>query len=231
MEVGGKVVLITGASEGIGKATAKLFGEHGAYLALSSRSEDKLKEAASEAGSAFVVTADMTRPDEVRRMVRSTHQHFGRLDVLINNAGQGMYRPIERIRRDDIQHLMEVNLYGPLVAMQEAIPIMRCQGGGSIVNVSSVVSKSAMPLVGGYAATKYALNAISLTARNELAEDGIVVSLVHPKATATNFPQHAIHTGDMLQAVRGKIHTLDSPQIVAEKIFEAVRSGIAEQFV
>jgi short-subunit dehydrogenase len=231
MEIAGKVVLITGASEGIGRATAEVFGREGSKLALASRSEEKLTVLARGMKDVLIVPTDIARPEEVRRMVRAAHRHFGRLDVLINNAGQGMYRPIEKISLGEMQHLIEVNLYGPLVAMQEAIPIMRAQGGGAIVNVSSIVSKSALPLVGGYAATKYALNAITLTARNELAEDGIVVSVVLPKATATGFPQHAIHTEATLKAVRGNLRAVDSPQEVAEKILEAVKSGVAEQYV
>lgn len=231
MEIAGRVVLITGASEGIGRAAAKLFEKEGARLALASRSREKLDALAAGMNDVLVVPTDVTEPEEVRRMVRAVRQHFGTLDVLINNAGQGMYRPIEAIAVEDLQHLIEVNLYGPLVAMQEAIPIMRSQGHGAIVNVSSIVSKSASPLVGGYAATKYALNAISLTARNELAGDGIVVSVVLPKATATGFPQHTIHTDALLQAVRGHLQEVDPPEKVAERILEAVRSGAAEVYV
>jgi short-subunit dehydrogenase len=182
-------------------------------------------------GGAAVIPADLAVPEEARRMVRATYLHYGRLDVLVNNAGQGMYCPVESIRLDGLERLMNVNLYSPLAAMQEAVPIMRAQGGGNIVNVSSVVSKGAIPYVGGYAATKYALNAVSLTARNELERDGIVVSLVLPKATATDFPSHAIHTEEMLQAVRGKIRQADRPEIVAQKILEAIESGAPEVFV
>ncbi|MDW5563025.1 MAG: SDR family NAD(P)-dependent oxidoreductase [Methanomassiliicoccus sp.] len=227
----GKVVLITGASEGIGRATAELFGREGARLALASRSERRLAELAESLDDVLTISADMARPEEVRHMVRYAHRHFGRLDVLINNAGQGMYRPVEEIAIEDLRHLMDVNLYGPLVAMQEAIPLMRTQGGGTIVNVSSIVSKKALPLVGGYASTKYALNALSLTARNELAGDGIVVSVVLPKATATDFPHHTIHTDDALQAVRGGLRDVDSPEKVAQRILEAAVSGEAEVYV
>jgi short-subunit dehydrogenase len=115
--------------------------------------------------------------------------------------------------------------------MQEVMPIMRAQGGGAIVNLSSIVSKGAIPLVGGYAATKYALNAITLTAREELVKDGIIVSVVLPRATATDFPDHTFHTDEALRSVRGNIPDADPADKVALKILEAVESGIAEQYV
>jgi NAD(P)-dependent dehydrogenase (short-subunit alcohol dehydrogenase family) len=106
---------------------------------------------------------------------------------------------------------MKTNVYGPLIAMQEAIPVMRAQGGGAIVNVSSIVSKSSLPYVGGYAATKYALNALSLTARNELEKDRITISLVHPGTTATDFSEHAYSMSEGLgQKVRASSPHIDS---------------------
>jgi len=232
MEIEGKVILITGASEGIGRATALMLSKTGAKLVLSSRNEAKLNEVAEAVGGAVVIPADMTEPDQARRIVRETNIRFGRLDVLINNAGQGMYCPVEAVRLDDLERLMRLNLYGPLAAMQEAIPIMRAQGGGSIVNVSSVVSKSALPGVGGYAATKYALNGITLTARNELQKDGIIVSLVLPGTTDTGFAEHAYsHAAGLGAAIRRGSSRTSTAEDVAAKVLEAVRSGAAELFV
>ena len=106
---------------------------------------------------------------------------FGRIDILVNNAGQGLCAPVESIDLGDYRAVMELNVFAVLSAMQAVIPIMRQQGGGMILNVSSVVSKNYFTTIGGYASTKYALNALSLTARQELAKGNIVVSVFHPK--------------------------------------------------
>ncbi len=178
MDVKGKVTLITGASSGIGKATAELFSKEGAKLALASRSYDTLTGIAAGLPDAIAIKVDMTRPDEIRQMVKTATLHFGRIDILINNAGQGLRAPIEFTHYQDLAYLMSLNLYGPLIAMQEVIPVMRKQGGGTIVNISSGTALAAFPTLGGYASTKAALRMISNTARNELARDNIVVSTV-----------------------------------------------------
>ena len=109
----------------------------------------------------------------------------------MNNAGQGLRSTVETIDLDDYRNIMELNVFGVLSAMQEVIPIMRKQGGGTILNVGSMVSKNTFPTLAAYASTKYALNALSLTARQELAKDNIIVSVFHPKMTATEFGQNA----------------------------------------
>jgi short-subunit dehydrogenase len=109
----------------------------------------------------------------------------------VNNAGQGLRSSVETINLDDYRNIMELNVFAVLVAMQEVIPIMRKQGGGTILNVGSMVSKNTFPMIAAYASTKYALNALSLTARQELAQDNIIVSVFHPKMTATDFGKNA----------------------------------------
>jgi NAD(P)-dependent dehydrogenase (short-subunit alcohol dehydrogenase family) len=228
MDVKDKVALITGASTGIGKATAELFAARGAKVALAARSVDKLKEISSGLPDSLAVPIDMRNPKEVRRMVRDTHAHYGRLDVLVNNAGQGLRSPIESIDLADLSHVMSLNLYGPLIAMQAAIPLMRKQGYGTIVNISSGVTRANYPTLAGYAATKSALNMITLTARNELARDGITVSLVYPGLTATDFAKHSLPSGPELKALPNSPIEADSPLLVAERILEAVETGAAE---
>ena len=117
---------------------------------------------------------------------------FGRIDILVNNAGQGLLSPVETVDLDEYRGIMELNVFAVLVAMQAVIPIMRKRGGGTILNVSSMVSKNTFPMLAAYASTKYALNALSLTARQELAKDSIIVSVFHPKMTATDFGQNAL---------------------------------------
>lgn len=118
--------------------------------------------------------------------------HYGRIDVLINNAGRGMWNSAESTDLDQYRGMMELNVFGPLAAMQAVIPFMRKQGGGVIINISSGVSRMFIPGLSAYASTKYALNAISLTARTELAADNIRVGIMLPGMTATDFGRNAL---------------------------------------
>jgi len=234
MEIKGKVVIVTGASSGIGLATARLLGIHGAIVVLAARSKEKLGEISKEIpGSAFIPT-DMTRADSIKNLINKTLQRCGRIDILINNAGQGMSAPVEKTDIVKYRSIIELNVIGPLEAMQEVIPIMRKQGGGMIVNVSSMVSKMYIPGIAAYASTKYALNAISLTAREELAEDNIIVSVVHPYITDTEFFKNVIKedsassTGTAEEEIERNMPSADTPEKVAEYILETIKSGVAE---
>jgi short-subunit dehydrogenase len=228
MDVKGKVVLITGASAGIGKAAAELFAREGARVALSARSADKLNAMAKGLEGSLAVPADMSKPDDARRMVEETFAHFGRLDVLINNAGQGYISPLETIELDKFAGLMSLNVYGPVAAMQAALPIMRKQGGGMIINVSSKVTLTHIPNLAAYAATKAALNMLTLTARKELEPEGITVCLVYPGLTATDFRKNALRAEGLPLPVPSHNMQADSAEKVAEKILEAVATGAAE---
>jgi NADP-dependent 3-hydroxy acid dehydrogenase YdfG len=170
-------MVVTGASSGIGEATARLAARHGARLVLAARRIDRLKALAADLGEAVAVQADMRDPEQIQRMIERAVSAYGTVDVLVNNAGQGLHVPVEQIRLADLVAVTELNVYGPLLAMQAVIPLMREAGGGHIVNVSSA----------GYAATKAALNMLSAVGRAELAGDGIVVSVVYPFITATEF--------------------------------------------
>jgi short-subunit dehydrogenase len=162
-------------------------------------------------------------------MVDAAIAAHGRVDILVNNAGQGMYVPVEGIDIESYKHMMELNVYAPLRAMQLVIPLMRKAGGGMIVNISSMVSKNAYPYLGAYASSKYALNALSLTARAELAKDKIVVSLFHPKMTATRFGENAIGSRPGFTAGSGSgAPAVDTPEQVAERIVELIGSEAAE---
>jgi len=169
----------------------------------------------------------MRKQEDIRHLVQQTEQKFGRIDILINNAGQGLLSPVASIDLKDYREIMELNVFAVLEAMQAVIPIMRKQGGGTILNVSSLVSKNYFPQLGGYASTKYALNALSLTARQELASDNIVVSVFHPKMTATEFGQNARRETYHSGAGRPGM-TVDTPEAVAEKMIQLIESGGAE---
>ena len=231
MEISDKVALITGASGGIGLATARLFAEKGAKLALAARSTEKLEQVAAELGAIGIPT-DMRDERAIRHMISRTQEHYGRIDILINNAGQGMHVPIEQANLQEYRSVFELNVVSVIAAMQAVIPVMRLQGGGVIVNVSSGTSKVVLPGVGPYASTKYALNAITLTARQELASENIRVGLVYPGITATDFHNNLAQRSDEQEGRnrRSRIMQPDTPEYVAEKILEAVQTEAAEVY-
>ncbi len=235
MQIPGTVAIITGASSGIGLATAQLFAQHGARIALASRSAATLTRLAGELADSFAIPTDMRDAASIRHMVEAVREHYGRIDLLINNAGQGMFAPAEQVDLEQYRQIMELNVYGPLLAMQAVIPVMRTQGGGMIVNISSNVSKMYIPGLAAYASTKYALNALTLTARAELANDNIRVSVMYPRLTATDFGRNAITSqgrnpaGGPAGSRRPGMPTPDPVEEVAAKILEAVQTEVAEQ--
>lgn len=229
-----KVIIITGASAGIGLATAELLAREGARLVLAARSREALEALAARLPQATAVPTDMRDPAAVRQMVEATVKRFGRVDILINNAGQGIYAAVENADIDGYRSVFEVNVVGPLVAMQTVIPIMRAQGGGMIVNISSMVSKNHYPHLGAYASTKYALNALSLTARKELEKDGIIVCLMHPQLTETDFGRNALKADATARAMEARrrpgMPEPDSAEHVAGRILLAIETGQAETY-
>ncbi|MDQ6694209.1 MAG: SDR family NAD(P)-dependent oxidoreductase [Chloroflexota bacterium] len=228
MEIKDKVVLITGASEGIGLATARLLSQRGARVSLAARSAEKLHSASAEMIDALVVPTDMRDPAAVRSMLGQVHAHYGRIDILVNNAGQGMHVPIEEADLGQYRAVLELNLVSVLGAMQAAIPFMREQGGGVIVNISSGTSKRIIPGLGPYSSSKYALNALSLTARIELGPSNIRVCLVYPGITATNFISNAAAARNV--GNRENTMPVETPEQVAEKIAEAIETEAAETY-
>lgn len=237
MDIKGKVTIITGASAGIGLATARRFAAEGARVALVARSSDKIevlaRELRGEGLEALPVTADMRSRDSVNRMVERVHDHYKRLDILINNAGQAAAGMVADMSMEDFQKIIELNVYGPVYAIQAAVPKMREGGGGLIINVSSMVSKMQIPALGAYAATKAALNLISNTARVELASDNIRVITVYPRMTATDFGKNSLGSQRMRQRQRSNAPevVIDSPEHVAGKILEAAQREVLEQFM
>ncbi len=228
MEIKDKIIIITGASQGIGLETAKNLAKLGAKIVIAARSEDIINELAKDLPYSLAITTDMTKPEDIKNMIKKTIDKYGRIDILINNAGQGMHGfSVEKMDIDKYKQIMDLNVYSVIRAMQEVIPIMRKQGGGMIVNISSALTKMYIPLLGGYSSTKYALNAISLTAREELKKDNIIVSLVLPNMTATNFHKNAIK-GEVDFGAGRQMPAMDLPDKVAEKITEVIGSGEAE---
>ena len=210
-----KVVLITGASSGIGAALARVFAAEGARVALAARSGEKLQALAASFGpNALALPTDVTDSAQVRRMVQATVERFGRLDILINNAGVGMYAPAASMPPEQFKQVVATNWVGPVYAIQSAVPQMRQQGGGQIINISSVAGKIPIPWMGAYCGTKFALNALSDSLRMELAADRIQVLSVCPGRIATPFVQNAFRDA--------AIRPLPSDGISAERVARAV---------
>jgi short-subunit dehydrogenase len=238
MDISGKITIITGASEGIGLATARRFSAAGAKVALVARSAEKLTALADEliqqGGEALSIPCDMRDSEAINQMVEQAFQHFGRLDILINNAGQSAAGTVAEMNLDDLRSILELNVFGPIVSMQTAVPKMRSGGGGLILNISSMVSKMNIPGLSAYAATKAALNLISGTARRELEAENIRVVTIFPRTTATDFGKHALGDQHLRQRQRSSASAhvvVDSPEFVAEKILEAARNEPVEQYM
>jgi len=233
MDFDGKVAIVTGASSGIGLATARLLSSKGTSVVLVSRSREKLDELSRELPDSLAVPADMTRMSEIKGSVERAMARFGRVDVLINSAGQGYDAPIEKTDIVVLRGIFDLDLVGPLVAMQRVIPIMRKQGGGTIVNISSGTALMHLPNMGGYSALKRALADISLTAREELKKDNIVVSVVYPYMTLTDFEKNTIKDPSLLgheEQEGGGRFPFDTAEYVAQRILEGIKSGEAEIF-
>lgn len=229
MEIENRVFIVTGASSGIGLATAKSLTSKGASVALLARSTNALEELSAQLPDSLAVTADMTDFDGVRQAVRTVHQHFGRIDGLVNNAGRSYAASIEEIDPVLFDEIFHLNVLGPIVAIQAVIPIMREQGLGSIVNVNSGTAFMTIPQYSVYSSSKRALLGFSLTARAELDKDGIVVSEVYPFITATNFGKNRM--GSPAGGGPGSNYAEgDTPEFVADLILKAIMEGEAQYF-
>ncbi|MFJ2608086.1 SDR family oxidoreductase [Streptomyces sp. NPDC087425] len=230
MNIDGATVLVTGASSGIGAATARAASRAGARVVLLARREGRIRQLAEElGGDALAVPCDVTDRTQVEAAVRAAVERFGRIDVLVNNAGQGLQATVEAIDPDDFRALLELNLVAPLVMMQAVLPVMRRQGAGAIVNVSSGITWSTLPGSGGYAASKAALQKLSAIARAELADAGIAVSLMYPSITESEFVgtvRGSVEDALTMEASSGL--EPQSPESAADAIIALIRSG-AEQ--
>ncbi len=229
MNIDGKVVIVTGASSGIGLAAAKALTAEGAKVALLARSTEILEQISAELPGSLVVTADMTDFAGVRKAIFQIHKHYGRIDVLINNAGRSYAATIEEIDPVIFDEIFHLNVLGPIIAIQSVLPFMRQQGAGSIVNINSGTAFMVIPAYSVYASSKRALLGFTQTARVELAEDDIIVSEVYPFITATNFGKNRMGS----PAGRGPAANYaegDTPEFVAELIVKAIKEGGDQYF-
>lgn len=215
-----KVVLITGASSGIGLAAAKIFAREGAKVMLSARRENELARACEEmrkngADVAYQVT-DVSREAEVSQLIENTIKAFGRIDVLVNNAGYGHFFTLENTTSEQLHKLMEVNLYGSFYPSRLVVPMMRKQGYGHIIMVSSVAGKRVFRGVGGaYNVSKFAMQGLAEAFRMELIDSPIHVTSICPVTTTTEF-------FDLSEKQTGKKASLHGPQQTAEQVAEVI---------
>lgn len=187
------VVLLTGASSGIGWETALVLAEEGCRLAVTARRVERLQELAGlckerSGVEPLVMQADMRRREDIERMVKETVARFGRLDVLINNAGVLFMQEFTSMPLSDMQNLMDTNFWGPLHAVRAAAPFMKKQGGGHVINVGSGVSRRGLPYMAVYSATKFALAGLTESIRLELAPQNIRFTFVYPGSIETEMP-------------------------------------------
>jgi NADP-dependent 3-hydroxy acid dehydrogenase YdfG len=223
----GKVCAVTGASSGIGAATARRLARAGAAVALGARRAERLSELAAEiekaGGRALVVETDVAKEDQARALIERTNSELGRLDVLVNNAGVMLLGPIQGADTSEWRRMVEVNLLGLFYCTYAALPIMRDQGSGQIVNISSVAGRTASLGVGVYNATKWGVGAFSESLRQEALHLNVRVTVVEPGFVATELQDHT--TDPMAKAaiedMREKTTPLQ-PEDIAEAIFYAI---------
>lgn len=229
MQIQDRVFIVTGASSGIGLATATALANRGGRVALLARSRDALEALASQLPGSLPVVADMTDFGRVRQAAAKVLRHYGRIDGLVNNAGRSYAAAVDEIDPLLFDEIFHLNVLGPIVAMQAVVPAMRAQGGGSIVNVNSGTAFMTVPAYSVYTASKRALLGFSLTARMEWEKDGIAVSEVYPYITATNFGRSRVGNpaggGPSANYADG-----DRPEFVAGLILRAIEEGRAQYF-
>jgi short-subunit dehydrogenase len=224
-----KVVVITGASGGIGAALAELLAARGASLVLVARRPDALHAVAVRCGDgAFAVVADATRRDEVQRVMASALGQFGHVDVWVNNVGQGITRLPSQLTDDDIDEMMRINVKSALYGMQETLPHFAERGTGHVINVSSMLGR--IPFVGiraAYSAAKHYLNSLTCNFRTEVQErhPGIQYSLVSPGVVATDFGKNARHGGSDSRAFP-ESQTAGEVAAVIAGVIESRRSDV-----
>jgi NADP-dependent 3-hydroxy acid dehydrogenase YdfG len=223
----GKVCVVTGASSGIGEATARRLSEAGASVALGARRVDRLKtlvqEIEANGGRALAVPTDVSDELQAKALIEDAANELGRLDVLVNNAGVMLLGPIEGADTSEWRQMIDVNVLGLLYCTHAALPIMREQGSGHIVNVSSVAGRVARAGIGVYNATKWAVGAFSEALRQEALHSNIRVTVIEPGMVTTELASH--NTNPMvvqaIEQMRGEIEPLAAEDI-AESIHYAV---------
>jgi NADP-dependent 3-hydroxy acid dehydrogenase YdfG len=226
----GQVAAITGASSGIGEATAIAFARAGAKVSLAARRADRIEalaaKIADQGGQAEVFPTDVAREDEARAFIEGTRERLGRLDILVNNAGVMLLGPVIGADTDEWRRMVQVNMLGLLYCTHAVLPIMGEQGSGHIVNVSSVAGRQATFGAAVYNLTKFGVNGFSEALRQELAPANVRVTVVEPGFVATELQGHNTHpmVVDAIERMREEIGEPLEPADIAEAILYAVAS-------
>lgn len=201
----GKVIVITGASSGLGEAAAKHLSEQGAIVVLGARRVDRIKALAEQinknGGKAFALATDVTKVEQVKALVDAAVKNYERLDVMINNAGLMPRSPLERLKIDEWNQMIDVNIKGVLYGIAAALPYMKEQKSGHVINVSSVAGHVVRPGGVVYSATKYAVRVISEGLRQEVKDYNLRTTIISPGAVATELP-NTISEPDLAKAMK-----------------------------
>jgi short-subunit dehydrogenase len=227
MEIAGKVVVVTGASMGIGEAIAKIFADQEASVVMLSRDAGRVEAARERVGHldrTLAMACDVRHREEIDRAIGLTLHHFKKIDVWVNNAGHGLLDSVAQMEMAACREMFETNFFGAVAGMQAVIPVMRERGGGTIINISSVAGHIPLPFHAAYSATKFALNAIGKAAGVELKKDRIHVLTVCPGFVRTAFSENVVRGSELKrvrpQSVRG---------ITAERVARATLQGYLKQ--
>ena len=227
MELTGEIAVVTGASMGIGEAIAKIFADHGASVVMLSRDASRVEAARGRVGHGertLALSCDVRHREEIDRVIGLTLHHFQRIDVWVNNAGHGLLDSVAQMEMAACWEMFETNLFGAVAAMQAVIPPMRQQGGGTIINISSVAGHIPLPFHAAYSATKFALNAMGKAAGVELKKDGIHVLTVCPGYVRTGFSENAVRGSELKRVRPGSVRG-----ITAERVAQATLRGYLKQ--
>src|ERR1700751_1010787 len=223
MEIANKVVVVTGASMGIGEAIARAFALEGARIVLLSRDAARAEAARARVGNmerTIALSCDVRHREEIDRVIYLTLQHFGRIHVWVNNAGHGLIDSVAQMDMSALRAMFETNFFGAVSAMQAVLPVMKQQNEGTVINISSVAGHIPLPYSSGYSATKFALDAIGKAARIELRKRNVNVLTVCPGYVRTDFSANAVRGSEVKkvrpESVRG---------ITAERVAQATLAG------
>jgi short-subunit dehydrogenase len=223
MDLTGKVVVITGASMGIGEAIAKEFVERGASVVFSSRDQARAEAARQRVGRlerTAVVACDVTQRAEIEKLVSQALSRFQRIDAWINNAGYGLMDSVESMDMNECRRMFDTNLFGTIDAMQLVIPVMKKQASGTIINIASTAGHIAVPFMAAYCATKHAMRAIGNAARVELRGTAVNVLTVCPGYISTDFSVNAVKGKEQL-----RLSAASKRGITADRVARAVVRG------
>ena len=217
----GRVAIVTGASRGIGEHIARQLHRGGAKVVLAARDQAKLDALSRDLPGSLVVRTDVGSFDDCDALVARTVEQFGRVEILVNNAGVGITGLVSDVNLDDLMAVFKVNVFGAVRLIQACVPHMRQRQFGHIVNISSILGKRAVPQTAGYAASKFALQALSDGLRVEERPHGIVTTVICPGSTETEFRANEFQSGSILLEKRPRVNVMTA-QRAAEITLEAI---------